>query len=475
MGRGNSTTFIDSLDDDSLLNIFCVSRPVLLDEDDDDDDRILDGGEWGRERWWYNLPHVCRRWRYLIFGSASYLGLSLVCTDNTPVANMLEHSPPLPLVIDHIDNDYISAKDEEGIILALQHRDRVRRIRLRMSVPNLQKLLVALNDKFPMLEYLIISPPHKHIEGLTLPRTFQAPRLRHIMLVNFDFPIRSPLLTPAVGLVTLSLQFIHPSAYFHPNDLLQQLALMPQLETLGIDFHSPVLDRDVEMQLFNTPMTTHVALPNLRWFGFGGASAYLEVLLPRVTTPLLQKLQIVYPDQPTFFVPCLLQFMITAKTLRFISAKFCFYDNKFLVRVYPREGASIYAFDMEVLCRYLDLQVSSMAQISNTLSPVFSAVTHLTLLDEGHNLLSEGRSEVDRTEWHRLLRSFSNVKTLLVDNELVGELARCLQSDHGELPHELLLELKELIVLAGCATGDAFQPFIDARQIAGHPVNLVRC
>jgi hypothetical protein len=47
---------------------------------------------------------------------------------------MLAHSPPaIPLIIDHFDDEYqdLTAEDEKGIILALQHRDRVRRIRIR--------------------------------------------------------------------------------------------------------------------------------------------------------------------------------------------------------------------------------------------------------------------------------------------------------------------------------------------------------
>ncbi|KAI0276410.1 hypothetical protein BGY98DRAFT_986246, partial [Russula aff. rugulosa BPL654] len=51
-------------------------------------------GYWVEERWWYRLAHVCQRWRNLILGSATYLGLCLVCTYGTPVADMLAHSPP---------------------------------------------------------------------------------------------------------------------------------------------------------------------------------------------------------------------------------------------------------------------------------------------------------------------------------------------------------------------------------------------
>jgi hypothetical protein len=57
---------------------------------------------WDLGRWWYRLAHVCQRWRNLILGSASYLGLSLVCTNGAPVENMLAHSPPLPLTVDYM-------------------------------------------------------------------------------------------------------------------------------------------------------------------------------------------------------------------------------------------------------------------------------------------------------------------------------------------------------------------------------------
>jgi hypothetical protein len=75
-----------------------------------------------------------------------YLGLSscLVCTIGTPVADMLAHSPPLPLVIDHIyEHHDLTAEDEKGMTLALNRRGRVRRIPLWMFAPDLRKLIIA--------------------------------------------------------------------------------------------------------------------------------------------------------------------------------------------------------------------------------------------------------------------------------------------------------------------------------------------
>jgi hypothetical protein len=143
---------IHFLDDDSLLNVFFLYRPTILEDIDDDEVRLVGDIEWDCERWWYTLARVCQRWRNLILGSASYLGTCLVCTYRTQVADMLVHSPPLPLVIDFYDA-YLepTAEEVDGILFALKERDRVRCIRLRMPVPTLQGLLMAMDEEYLVL------------------------------------------------------------------------------------------------------------------------------------------------------------------------------------------------------------------------------------------------------------------------------------------------------------------------------------
>ena len=113
---------IHILDDDSLLNVFYLYRPFILGEGEDEDSRLVGGDKgWDRAQWWYKISHVCQRWRKVILQSASYLGIFLVCTKSTPVADVLRHSPPLPLLIDYPNiNDDISAEEEEESILALK-------------------------------------------------------------------------------------------------------------------------------------------------------------------------------------------------------------------------------------------------------------------------------------------------------------------------------------------------------------------
>ena len=385
---------------------------------------------------------------------------------------MLAHSPPLPLVIDYSDKDRdITTKDEEGIILALERRDRVCRVRLQMPVPNMQKLIMAIDEEYPVLEHLIMVPSTEDKSAaLMLPETLQAPHLRHLALRGFVLRVGSRLLTTAVGIVTLCLYIEHSSAYFPPNTLLHWISFMPQLEALLVAFLFPVPNLDVERRTMRTPIVTDVTFPNLRSFVFRGVSAYLEAVVRRITTPRLEQLGIQFYKQLTFSVPRLMQFMNTTDNIRLSSAKFEFSREKVFVRVYPREEAEKYAFLMVVRCWHLDWQVSSVAQIFDSLSQIFSTVENLTLEHAIHSRSSEDHNEVDRTDWRKLLRSFGNVKTLHLDDGLVEGLSRCLRLGDGEHPLELLPELQELIYLGNRDTGDAFKSFIDARRNTGRPV-----
>jgi hypothetical protein len=163
------------------------------------------------------------------------------------------------------------------------------------------------------------------------------------------------------------------------------------------------------------------------------------------------------------------------KNLRFDRAKFYFENSRVYVEVNPSENhLSVEVFSIIVHCSPLDWQVSSVAQISNELSQIFSVVVHLTLAYQVRSWSSEEHDEVDRTEWRKLLRSFSNVRTLRVHRGLVGEISRSLELEDGEHPLELLPELHVLTYSWSCNVIYAFTSFIDARKNAGRPVTLIK-
>jgi hypothetical protein len=389
---------------------------------------------------------------------------------------MLLHSPPLPLIIDHSDvNHDLTAEDEEGIMLALRNRNRVRLINLRMPVPSLQRLVMAIDGEFPTLEFLIIEPPEKQ-NRFSLPPTFEAPQIRHLWLDYFTSPIGSPFLTSAVGLVTLFLRWMHTSTYVQPEHFLRAISLLPHLERLEIGFISPVPNSEIESQLSHTPITIQVTLPNLRRFAFWGNSGYLETLLPHMATPSLQNLGVYFFHQLTFSVPHLSQFMVTGEGFRFRRSRLLFYhEGVSMETVNPLAGtgpARLTFFAVNISCRHLDWQVSSMTQILNDLRPLLSSVGELSLDYREHTLSSEMHNEVDPTLWREILRSYRNVEILRVHKGLVGEVSHSLRLD-GDQPLELLPELKELICPTGSVEDKSFSSFIHDREVAVQPVTLI--
>ena len=385
-GTNRQRTVIDILDDDSLLSIFYHCRPNISEVDGDIENRMdisVPGWNWEGERWWYKPAQVCRRWRHLILASPSYLGLSLVCGPDTPVADMLAHSPPFPLIIDHLYlSEIISLEDLERTPLALEHRDRVRRIRLRMRIPQLVRLIAAIDGSFPLLEYLYIYPLDvRDINDMirTFPFTLRAPHLRHLVLHNSPFPSRSPLLA---SLVTLILER-NPLANFGPTDLLQHFSLMPHLETFRMTFHHTLSNQHVEGQLLRNPLQTHVTLPTLRWFGFGGPSAYMEAVLPRITMPLLKITEIASTVSDlldlTSSIIFTLRSMCETQNPKLCDVKVTFQNTYVIVTMYSHKRTGMPTLRLRL---FLNMWLESLVQVFDGIRAVFTEVESLILEDK---------------------------------------------------------------------------------------------
>ncbi|KAF8265539.1 hypothetical protein EI94DRAFT_318074 [Lactarius quietus] len=100
-------TSIDTLGDDILLGVCNYYR-------------LNAENNWNVQLGWCKPTHVCPTWRHLVHDSASYLGAHILCTNDTPTVDTLNHLSFLPVVVDYQDIPAaISAQDEFGISLAL--------------------------------------------------------------------------------------------------------------------------------------------------------------------------------------------------------------------------------------------------------------------------------------------------------------------------------------------------------------------
>ena len=443
---------------------------------------------WGWDhKWWYKLMHTCRRWRYIILESSSSLQLHLYFTHGKPIEEMLEHSPPLPLFIDYGKTE-MSTKDEEGVLLALQHHHgRVRLINLRE--PALQKLVVVMGKPFPMLENLkLISLDPWYCSQL--PETFTAQRLRHLALIQVgDVSAPGlPLLASITGLVTLSLRGISSPTDLPVNYLVSRLSLMSLLELLCLEFDSePFVFRssspgNVKNDL--AALQTQMAqLSKLDEFIFGGHCRYLEGLVSCVRAPVLTCLTLSFFTRPSIPLPRLSEFLTAAEELRYPACSFTFSG--------PTEenpGVSIVVAGLEEFspedapfrirfpCRRIDTQVACAARVSTALAPMLSSVERLHLEYYATRWHKGLPPPIPHEAWFELLRPFSNVQKLQLETAMIRKLSFALCPEDGPpAPEGILPKLSKLIRPHHARFEGMLDPFIAARQAAGQPISKRRC
>ncbi|KAN0134629.1 hypothetical protein V8E53_007414 [Lactarius tabidus] len=157
---------IEMLPDEILLEIFdCVRLAVrAATEPDcnicDDSDPSCTSCEW-------QLVHVCRRWRSLVFASPHRLDLRLVYSFRRKARVMkkaLDRWPTLPIVLRYpqhtIRRGPFILEDESNAYFALQHPNRIREINLFLTNSLLLKTGGLLFSSFPVLEYLRLESPN---------------------------------------------------------------------------------------------------------------------------------------------------------------------------------------------------------------------------------------------------------------------------------------------------------------------------
>ena len=385
---------------------------------------------------------------------------------------MLAHLPPLPLVIDYRGGD--AADDGCGILHAIQQRDRILRIVLQTPCLPLERLLVPMDEPFPRLEYLSLLSTTKPGEGksLVLPRTFLAPNLRYLSLGGSPLSKGLPLLASTFSLVTLKFHDIQSPGYFTPATLVTRLQHIPQLEELSIGFSTPLPRPTTEGELFRPPSTL-MALPSLKRLAFRGVTVYLENLVDRISSPLLERCNITLFNQLNFTLPHLSHFTRTTETLRHPVANVIFNQDGVSFVVGSRDEFNDGTFSLRVSCKQFDWQINSATQVCSALEPVLSATEELTLDFEEDSLPSDWQDSIDDMAWHGLLWPFISVKKLCIGYPLASELSNALESDDAGLVLGLLPELQELEAQVELGhLNKAFATFIDVRQLTGHHVRL---
>ena len=459
-------TAIDNLPDDVLLQIFdfCLVGydPLLLCSPPP-------------VRQWQRLIHICRRWRLIVFSSPRRLDLYLICKPGTPVRNDLDLWPAVPIIVDYFNYSLpirnISPDDDDNIVAALEHPDRVRCLKLPVTNSQLGKVATVAQEPFPTLTQLRLEVSSKYGSVSVLPSAFlggSAPRLREMLLEGIPFPTLPTFLSSASDLVNLTLHRIPHTGYISPEVMVASLAASTRLNSLSIGFQSSTSRPDQSASIRRRaapPMrVVFLALTN---FEFLGASEYSEDLVARIDAPRLAFIQIKYFNQLAYQVPQLFRFIgrtqiieqamdaVVDPTTSYISL--CLYSG-------PAEHRRLSLY-LHISCRGLDLQVSHLAEVLSQSYAVLLTVDHLYILER--DLPPRWQGEMDDIEWLALFRQFTALETLAVSGRQIGHVTHALNNVTIETVPEILPALR-LLFLANEQAGYV-EKFITARQLAGLP------
>jgi hypothetical protein len=459
-------TTISMLSDDVMLEIFdfCQENydPYLW----------LSGGICD----WRILVHVCQRWRQVVFGSPLRLNLRILCTHGTPVQKHLEIWPKFPIHIEYIRNDSepMERNDEDNVIAALDHPDRLSAVGLSLTGRQLGKIVTVMQEPFPAMKHLSLETRILN-DVPVLPCEFlgrSAPSLQRILLAGIPFPALPGLLLSTSDLVTLRLLNIPQTGYISPEAMVAALATLIRLEDLTIEFQSPASRPDQ----IHLPPVIRTVLPALTYFYFKGVREYLEDFVARISAPRLHEVVTYYFNQLVDFeVPQLWRFIDHSEDLR--QATRCVV--RFQDRGYFGAGPTTHIPEFEswdefprhvfvaIHCQGIDWQVSHMAQALNQISAVLSNMLHFAIIADDIRPELEG----DDIDWLQLLRPFSSVQTLFVSREFARHVSRALEGIPVVMATELLPAL-DMLCLEDQPVSYAHK-FIAARWESGRPVTTV--
>ena len=257
---------------------------------------------WRKNYLWFNLAHVCRKWRAVVFASCSRMNLAVVVGPIKPVHIKAILSSTLPILFDfsNISEEMTSSALRRMHATLKHHHGRVREIIFEGSAANFEKLFRVTNHPFPVLESLSLwfegddkpKLPDTFLRGPDLPDL----HLRHLSL--FYPPLSSifGLLSSPASLTDLEL-IVHINSPFSSSSVTTLLASLQSMSCL----QHLCLDLSLSPSSVESPSQTPaskdiVPLSKLTSWSYTGHSVFLEALAAGLSAPSLRHVNIEFCD-----------------------------------------------------------------------------------------------------------------------------------------------------------------------------------
>ena len=463
---------INRLPNEVLLEVFDSYRQSFNDQYDD---------QWRKKYAWFNLAHVCRRWRAVVFGSYSYLDLNIVVGPEKPahIKTFLSGYFKLPILIDYSPCSSGPLREITGSALwrmhaALKCRDRVREISFGGWVVGFpEKFISGANHHFPALESLVLRFPKN--QQPYIPDTFlRGPKkshfpLRLLKLYGGSLSSVSGLLLSATALTDLTLDVSSNTTHFE----LQESVLIACLQGMQCLCN---LDLTIPCYLRSLPHSTPkdmVTLLKLTRFHYSGVTLFLNNLMSGISTPSLQEARFKLCSGSPF--PHFSRIIDEVREeLRSISVTFD--------RVYFRLSSSTQLGKIDHFKPSFSFNTNDFPNSMKTTN--IPPSTKLAMAEEltlniPNSFYSQIRTWEPIFSMREFLRQFRSVRVLRVSPfPFVRELGLYLQQNYGEAIFPLLEEIElfdEEYQRRAAEALATFQPFASARDRAGRLVKIHHC
>ena len=462
---------IDCLPGEVLLEIFDSYRQNIFDYHPQGVDQY--DHQWRKKYAWFNLAHVCRRWRSVVFASSTRLDLNVIVGPEKPNHIKTILSGHLPIFIDY------SRLREQGDITgsalwrmraSLRHRDRVREISISDVIIEKFTRATSGSHYFPALESLVLSFPSG--PQADIPATFlRGPDQSHLLLRRLrlkgaSLASVSGLLLSATALTDLTLNVPYNAAGFDSSSLVACLQGMKYLRSLKLSTSGAI-----RSQRLTLPKDIIVPLLKLTRFHYHGPTLFLNDLMSGLSAPSLQDVRFVinvrYP------ILCLSR-LIDDVTEDFLSVSVSFDVICFQLLSSTHLGkVDHFNPSFRFSANYF---ADSIESINSTPPTKLAMAQELTL--------NFPNSIIDVRSLCEFLRQFRGVKVLRLKPFILD--AAPLQKDEGEAILPLLEEIelsisrfihysdKEYERRVGEALA-AFELFVSARERVGRPVKVYHC
>jgi len=208
---------------------------------------------------------------------------------------------------------------------------------------------------------------------------------------------------------------------------------------------------------------------------FKGNSKYLEDIVFRINTSLLNSVTITFFNQLLFNLPLLRQFIDhTEIFMACRQAVILFYSYHINITLFWQKGTANHrTLQLGISSKPLDWQLSSLAQLGSSFLPPFS-LEHFGIYEDQYSQ-PLWQDDIESPQWLEILHPYTAVKDLELSRQLVRHVIPALGQLTGERLTEVLPALQTLSLPGPQPSGrvnKAIRKFTAARQLSGSPVAI---